>query len=475
MTVVAASIIGVQAPAQASATVLLAGSSWLNGQGVNVCAPSTDPSCGDQAHVGGWSGNWWQCVELAQRLYQARGWHGGIFANVSYAYQIYDQASALGMSRQANGSITSLVPGDMIIHDTDTPYSYGAGHVSIVDSVVGSTVNVVEQNTYNNDPTGQYTFSAGTLSRAGTGTIRGVVHDPGNQNPTPPSPEGLDDIFQATGASGTDRGWRVSIDGMGAWVSLRDSATSMSSLALGDFDGDDHLDDVFQASGVEGVGWRVSLNGTSPWQPLKMSTATMDTLALGDFDGDGHIDDVFQATGVSGTDRGWRVSFNGSTAWQPLKDSAASMNTLAIGDFDSDGFTDDIFQASGVEGVGWRVSMNGTGSWQSLRQSTTTMNTLMLGDFDGGGYLNDIFQATGATWRASMNGVDSWQPLLSSETSSTSLAIGDFDSDGHLDDVFQASGVEGIGWRVSLNGTNAWQSLRQSVATMDTLAIGDFS
>jgi hypothetical protein len=173
------SLIGLATPASASAPVIIAGSAWLGGQGVNICGPSTDPYCGGQQHVGGISANWWQCVELAQRLYQARGWHGGVFSGVGGAYQIYDNASALGMSRQPNGSISALVPGDMIIHGTDT--GGGFGHVSIVDSVAGSTVNVVEQNA---SPNGRatYSFNGSTLSRSATGTIRGVVHDPGNQS-----------------------------------------------------------------------------------------------------------------------------------------------------------------------------------------------------------------------------------------------------------------------------------------------------
>lgn len=178
---------GLVPQARASAPVLLSGSAWLNGQGVNVCDGSTDPYCGSEGHVGGWSANWWQCVELAQRLYQKLNWHSGTFG-VSYAYQIYDQAPAIGMTRQPNGSITSIKPGDMIIHGSDAPYSGGAGHVSVVDYVVGSTVHVVEQNTYNDQPRATYTLSGGTLTRSGSGTLRGIVHDPANTlGATPPA------------------------------------------------------------------------------------------------------------------------------------------------------------------------------------------------------------------------------------------------------------------------------------------------
>ncbi|MEZ0111670.1 hypothetical protein ABH920_005688 [Catenulispora sp. EB89] len=154
----------------------------MNGSGVNVCAPSTDPTCGGQTHVGGWSGvNWYECVELAQRLYKSMGWYGGIFAGVSYATDIYNNAANLGMTTQANGSITSIVPGDMIVSAGST-YDGGAGHVAIVDSVdiANSKVNAVEQNSYNNQPRTSYGFSNKTLTRTdgATGPIMGLVHSP---------------------------------------------------------------------------------------------------------------------------------------------------------------------------------------------------------------------------------------------------------------------------------------------------------
>ncbi|HEU5121513.1 MAG TPA: CHAP domain-containing protein, partial [Candidatus Saccharimonadales bacterium] len=217
-------VIGMAQPAQASAPVLLYGSQWLNGQGVNVCDGSTDPYCGGELHVGGWSANWWQCVELAQRLYQKMGWHGGIFSGVNYAYQIYDLAGNLGMTRQANGSISSIVPGDMIIHGSDTPYSGGAGHVSIVDRVEGSSVYAVEQNTYNDQPRASYTWSGGTISRPGTGTLRGVVHDPGNHLNSDSIPNRVMLINASSGIYAKD-----SLD-IGGWL---DQATTSSKVTVG--------------------------------------------------------------------------------------------------------------------------------------------------------------------------------------------------------------------------------------------------
>ncbi len=189
--------------AMASATIRLAGSSWWGGQGVNVCAPSTDPYCGAELHVGGVSWNWWQCVELAQRFYTARGWHSGTFANVDVAYQIYDNAGALGFTRQAQGAVSVVVPGDMIIENPSSG-NKDSGHVAIVESVSGNTINVVEQNA---SSTGReaYTWSGGTISGGWT-SVRGVVHSPKNLT---------SDRIAAVLTSGT----LIAKDGLqGAWV-----------------------------------------------------------------------------------------------------------------------------------------------------------------------------------------------------------------------------------------------------------------
>jgi CHAP domain len=166
-------------PARADTTPVVYGSNWLGGHGVNACSSSMDATCGGQTHVGGISTDWYQCVELPQRLYYLRGWYtanSGVFSGITYAYQIYDDATSLGFTRQANGSITRIDPGDMIVHTSAD--GSGAGHVSVVDSVSGSTVNVVEEN-YGSGvaDTATYTLSSGTLSRTGM-HIAGVVHSP---------------------------------------------------------------------------------------------------------------------------------------------------------------------------------------------------------------------------------------------------------------------------------------------------------
>jgi hypothetical protein len=168
---------------------IVSGTGWLSGQGVDVCG--NDKSAGtstDCDNMPGfvYGGLRWQCVELAQRLYNKLGWHSGIFSNVGSAYQIYDLASQLGMQQKPNNGGYKPVPGDMIIHDAHAD-NKGFGHVSVVDYTEGGVVHVVEQNA---SSTGRadYAWSASGLSRAGFAPIRGIVHDPDNTLVNPPPP-----------------------------------------------------------------------------------------------------------------------------------------------------------------------------------------------------------------------------------------------------------------------------------------------
>jgi hypothetical protein len=175
------------------------GSAWLNGHGVNVCYPSAGDgtgSCGGEAHVGGDPGppvGWWQCVELAQRLYETRGWYtasSGVFA-VAKAYQIYAWAAGDTADFTVTPNSTphpSLTPGDMII--TASSGGTNAGHVAIINKVAvksdgSATIDAVEQN---NSPTGHATYTmtaAGLLARPGDSrAITGVVHAKKNSSLT---------------------------------------------------------------------------------------------------------------------------------------------------------------------------------------------------------------------------------------------------------------------------------------------------
>ncbi len=179
----------------AQGTVELAGSSWLNGNGVDVYANN-----GSAAYDSGvndyinnsegkstLAGEEWQCVELINRLYLSKGWISGTwFGNGN---QLYANAPS-NLSKEGEGSITYLNPGDVVALDGGE-----SGHAAIVNSYDAGTggVSLVNQNTA--DVSSSAKLSEGTLTMSGwwgdNYSVQGVIHHPDMTNeaaPTTPSP-----------------------------------------------------------------------------------------------------------------------------------------------------------------------------------------------------------------------------------------------------------------------------------------------
>lgn len=176
----------------ACGSVLLAGTAWLDGKGVDVMSngryQGTGKRC-DQSlsHVGAVSaGEKWQCVELVNRLYLTRGWISSAWAGNGGT--LFRTAPA-GLSREANGSITSVSPGDVVsirIRHNGKLRPYG--HVEIVNAaatVTSGTVPLVSQNggstRYVSVAANAYLSNGRLTLPGGSGwsySVVGVVHAP---------------------------------------------------------------------------------------------------------------------------------------------------------------------------------------------------------------------------------------------------------------------------------------------------------
>ena len=207
-------------------TLELSGGSWLGGAGVDVFSNGAQAiyspdKPNNYVSVGGasiLSGEKWQCVELVNRLYLARGWISSTWRG--NGAQLYANAPA-GLVKQANGSISYIAAGD-VISLTDG----GAGHAAVVNTVTANgdgskTVQIVNQNT-----TAVYssaTLRSGTLTMSGWNqyTFVGVIHAPANgggdtiprivirQGSSVAAKDGLTDPWVNSG------GWRGSDPGRG--------------------------------------------------------------------------------------------------------------------------------------------------------------------------------------------------------------------------------------------------------------------
>ncbi|MCB1272329.1 MAG: CHAP domain-containing protein [Microthrixaceae bacterium] len=144
--------------------VLVDGSAWLQGKGVDV--------------RGG--GGQWQCVELPQmRLYPKFGWPRVYAAGNEGA--AYIPEGSPGLVRHNPGSGYRPVPGDLIIENPTSKNPYG--HVAVVDRTEGNTIHAVEQNA---SSTGRHTYAYNNSHYSGGyGTVKAVLHAPQNHFKNP--------------------------------------------------------------------------------------------------------------------------------------------------------------------------------------------------------------------------------------------------------------------------------------------------
>jgi surface antigen len=148
-------------------SVILSGSSWFGGNGVNVYS---DGSSG--------GGGYYQCVELANRFMTSEHFGPVIWGN---ANQLYADAQPAYYVQHPNGSGYVPVPGDLVV--------FGGGlygHVAVVDSVMSTSVNLVEENA---SPTGRTTISlsGSTLGGIYDLYVIGVLHAKANPSSNPTS------------------------------------------------------------------------------------------------------------------------------------------------------------------------------------------------------------------------------------------------------------------------------------------------
>ena len=177
-------------------SVLLAGSAWLGGHGVDVKSNGVDEGLGSDCSTAHSSvnkvpaGEEWQCPELVNRLYLTQGWIHATWGGD--AGQPLWNSTPGNLSKQPNGKVSYLGPGDVVIinvFDNGTP---DGGHALVVNDsshVTSGTVDLVSQNSGapgNAQPQVSGTISGGKVSVGGGGggwtyqTI-GVVHAPAAQ------------------------------------------------------------------------------------------------------------------------------------------------------------------------------------------------------------------------------------------------------------------------------------------------------
>jgi hypothetical protein len=157
-------------------TLLLPGSAWFGGHGVDVKSNGPDwrvycvDPCGGQ--TAGRAGYAFQCVELIETFLIAQHWISSQIGGD--AWQIYADAPASAFDKHPAGDGYHPVPGDVMVWSGGPT---GDGHVAIVNSADGDTVAYVQQNA--GSATGTTTLSSGSRYAAGY-AFTGYLHAKAN-------------------------------------------------------------------------------------------------------------------------------------------------------------------------------------------------------------------------------------------------------------------------------------------------------
>jgi hypothetical protein len=145
-------------------TLLIAGSAWLGGQGVNVYSNGLTSGNGNGAY---------QCVELVNRLITTRGWSPSIYGN---GVDFWANARTTYFDKHPDNSGYQPVPGDIVVWSGHT-----WGHVAVVNVNSGGALQVVEQNASANGYGSYPINSSGDVAPGGGYSVEGFLHPKADQ------------------------------------------------------------------------------------------------------------------------------------------------------------------------------------------------------------------------------------------------------------------------------------------------------
>ncbi len=476
-------------PTPPPANITLSGSSWLSGNGVNVCnngSPSTN--VWGTNYVGGVkSGDEWQCVELVNRLYLTEGWTTATW--VGNGNTLVNNVPS-GLTKQNNGSISYVNIGDVITLDDG-----GFGHAGIINSG-SSTVNIINQNAQLNSSAYIDSGSLGSGNahyhmNAWFGySVQAFVHHPSTtiDESTMSKPiradfdgNGKDDVLIAH-KSGTDavNYWVFTSTGSGLnnpvnWSYQPTFSWSNERIVAADIDGDGKKDlVVMHRGGTDGVNlWWFRSTGTGFASPVLLSNPSgfsynSSKLTAADYSGDGK-DDVL-ITHISGTDavNHWVFTstgsgLNGPVLWSYLSTFSWSNEQIVSTDIDGDGKSDIVvMHRAGTDGVNlYWLRSTGTGfasptglidpvsgfSYNSSKITAADFDGNLKGDIliahiSGTDAVNYwVFTSTGSGLNNPVNW--SYQPTFS--WSNEQIIPADLDGDGKSDIVvMHRAGTDGV-------------------------------
>lgn len=276
------------------------------------------------------------------------------------------------------------------------------------------------------------------------------------------------------------------------------TAVGVNSIAIGDFNRDGHLDFVAAHAGEDKLAWYKNDGLVDPVFTRQIFSSAVDNVsgvAVGDVDGDGHLDVIAAVTGSD--DVVWFEN-DGATApdlstMHTVSGSFAGTSFVTAADLDSDGDLDIIAASATADTLAW-FENTGAGASFTLHTLSTTADNIrraLVTDLDSDADLDVISVAPDSdaiawvrneTIHGSAVFVDQVN-LIKGDAHFPHRALAwDFDRDGDTDFVYMESwGTSNSGsiWMLLNTGTTespTW--LRRSIAPFlqnTDISLGDFN
>jgi hypothetical protein len=214
---------------------------------------------------------------------------------------------------------------------------------------------------------------------------------------------------------------KISLGGTASLVTGAVGSFAPWNLAAGEFNNQSGDEVLAKYNGY--LWWLANpMNPNSTWTQAIATSDPMSSLRVGDFDGNGVSDVLAQSAGSL------QVSWGAMSNWQAIMSTDISISEMAVGEFDGLLGDDVVTRSNGK----YYYSSGASGAWQELSSGDVAVTSIRIGDFLGDG-IDDLVTIVNNEWRIKDDGLGNWVTLNSYPADITDLKVGWFDGDNKAD------------------------------------------
>ncbi len=287
--------------------------------------------------------------------------------------------------------------------------------------------------------------------------------------------------------------WIRNSDGLGNFTTTFDidlSASQVPGFYPADIDGDGDMDIVSSftiQNGSQGVVWYKNTNGIFSGKQLIANTSLYVTsVHVGDVDGDGDLDVVSASAGDNKI--AWYENLDGLGnfgAEQVLTINAIAASVVRMADIDNDGDLDIIFSSNTDRKIAWFENLDGLGNFSGeifIAPHAGDLRAIYFSDMDTDGDLDFLIASPGGNhikWFNNTDGAGTFSPYtLTKHIDGGRIVVADdLDGDGHTDIIAASYWDDKITWYKNRDGLGDFDdtqiTISESINGATSVFVGD--